>query len=84
MGSHARPALTVTHLSLEPDLATVRVRVGHGGTVPLDLVRTGHRWLVSFSGGRNPLPVMAVAEERSPSPPAAPASSPFPSSAGRE
>jgi hypothetical protein len=48
--------LTVVQSSFtEPDLATLRVRVGRGGTVPLDVVREGRQWLVSFSDGNDPL-----------------------------
>ena len=49
------PELTVTKLAIEPDLATAQVRVGRRANVPLDLVRTGGRWLVSFSDGSNPV-----------------------------
>jgi hypothetical protein len=48
------PALTVVALSLRPDLAVARVTGTHG-TVPVNLVRDGRRWLVSFSGGDDPL-----------------------------
>jgi hypothetical protein len=49
------PALTVTKLAYEPGLATARVGVGRGSTFPLDIVRRGPRWLVSFSNGTDPL-----------------------------
>lgn len=49
------PALTVTRLHYEPGLATARVRVGRGGTMPLDIVHYGRRWLVSFSDGNSPI-----------------------------
>jgi hypothetical protein len=49
------PALTVTRLHYEPGLATSQVRVGRGGTMPLDIVHYGRRWLVSFSGGASPI-----------------------------
>jgi hypothetical protein len=52
------PALTVTSLAFEPGLARARVRIGGGRTVPLDIVRSGHRWLVSFSEGAEPLAVI--------------------------
>jgi hypothetical protein len=52
------PALTVVAVALRPDLATVRVAV-NGQTVPLDLVRSGRRWLVSFSDGDDPLGALA-------------------------
>jgi hypothetical protein len=49
------PRLTVTSLAFEPGLARARVRIGDGRTIPLDIVRSGHRWLVSFSDGADPL-----------------------------
>jgi hypothetical protein len=49
------PALTVTRLAFEPGLARARVRVGRGATIPLDIVRSGRRWLVSFSAGADPV-----------------------------
>jgi hypothetical protein len=45
------PALTVTKLTRTNGLATARVRVGNRSTIPLDIVRSGRRWLVSFSDG---------------------------------
>ena len=56
------PALTVTQLKLEPDLATTQVRVGSGSTIPLDIVRDGRRWLVSFSNGI--APITAITQHR--------------------
>jgi hypothetical protein len=53
------PSLTVVGLAWRPDLATAQVRVGRDRTVPLDLVRDGSRWLVSFSDGVNPLAALA-------------------------
>jgi hypothetical protein len=53
------PALTVVGLSLETDLATAKVRIGTGPVVPLDIVRDGGRWLVSFSDGADPLGALA-------------------------
>jgi hypothetical protein len=56
------PTLTVVQpSSYEPDLATLRVRVGRGATVPLDVVREGGQWLVSFSDGNDPLGALAAA-----------------------
>lgn len=55
------PALSVVKLSYQRDLAIVHVRVGRGATIPLDVVRAGRRWLVSFSDGSNPLTALAAA-----------------------
>jgi hypothetical protein len=49
------PRLTVLGVALEPDLATVRVRMRNGNVVPLTLLRFGAGWLVSFSDGNDPL-----------------------------
>jgi hypothetical protein len=49
------PTLTVTRIAPKRDLARAEVRVSNGATVPLDLVRNGSRWLVSFSEGTNPI-----------------------------
>lgn len=48
------PVLTVVGLAFRRDLAIARVRAGER-VVPLDVVRDGRRWLVSFSDGVNPL-----------------------------
>lgn len=53
------PALTVTRLAYEPGLATAQVLVGRGRIVPLDLVRDGGRWLISFSNGDDPFGALA-------------------------
>jgi hypothetical protein len=55
------PALTVTKLAFEPGLATAQVKVGRGASVPLDIVRSGRRWLVSFSGSDNPVAALRQA-----------------------
>jgi hypothetical protein len=49
------PQLAVAAVSAEPGLATARVRVRGGATVPLTLLLDGRRWLVSFSSGSDPL-----------------------------
>jgi hypothetical protein len=55
------PELSVTGLTAEPDLVTAQVRLGRGPTIPLDLVRDGRRWLVSFCDGASPI---AALQER--------------------
>jgi hypothetical protein len=50
----APPAMTVTAVALRPDIAQATVSV-QGRSVPLDIVRHGRRWLVSFSDGDDPL-----------------------------
>lgn len=47
--------LTVQAVSAHPDLATATVRTADGTVVPVDLVRTGSRWLLSFSNGSDPI-----------------------------
>jgi hypothetical protein len=50
------PTLAVTGLSAtRAALLTAEVRVNGGSTIPLDIVLNGKRWLVSFSGGVDPL-----------------------------
>jgi hypothetical protein len=56
-----RLRLTVRDLALRPDLATVDVTIDGGAGAPVDCVRRGGRWLLSFSDGNDPLPVLAGA-----------------------
>jgi hypothetical protein len=49
------PPTAVVAVSVEPGLATARVRVRARRTIPLTLLRDGRRWLVSFSNGNDPL-----------------------------
>jgi hypothetical protein len=49
------PTLIVTGLTYKGDLATAQVDGGDGTAIPLDLVRDGGRWLVSFSNGVDPI-----------------------------
>jgi hypothetical protein len=51
--------LTLRGLTLRQDLATATVRTPSGRTVPVDLVRDGGRWLLSFSDGTDPFPALA-------------------------
>jgi hypothetical protein len=53
--------LTVRDIALRPDLATVVVSVAGGPGAPVDFVRRGGRWLLSFSNGEDPMPVLAGA-----------------------
>jgi hypothetical protein len=54
--------LAVRRLSVQRDLATATVTTARGTTVPVDLVRQGFRWLLSFSDGDDPMPKLAGAE----------------------
>jgi hypothetical protein len=56
-----RLRFTVRDLALRPDLATVDVTVAEGAGAPVDFVRRGGRWLLSFSDGNDPLPALAGA-----------------------
>jgi hypothetical protein len=51
--------LTVNRVSVRPDLATAEVTNARGQDATVDLVRRGGRWLLSFSGGSDPMPVLA-------------------------
>jgi hypothetical protein len=53
--------LRVRQVALRPDLASATVATASGASVPVDLVRHGRRWLVSFSDGDDPLPALAGA-----------------------
>jgi hypothetical protein len=52
---------TVRGIALRPDLATVDVSVGGGAGQPVAFVRHDDRWLLSFSNGDDPMPVLAGA-----------------------
>ena len=54
MGNVPRLRFTVRGLTLEPDLATATVTTAKGTSVPVDLIRDGQRWLLSFSDGGRP------------------------------
>jgi hypothetical protein len=41
------------------DLATATVKTARGTTAHVDVIRTGGRWLLSFSNAADPLPVLA-------------------------
>ena len=60
MAADASPLrLTVRGLALRQDLATAFVSTSRGAQVTVDLVRGPHDWLLSFSGGDDPLPALA-------------------------
>jgi hypothetical protein len=55
------PVLHVTSIAaFKPDLATVRVRIAGGATIPLDVVRDSRHWRVSFSDGIVPMDAIAA------------------------
>ena len=56
--AHGPIRLAVGSVAVKPDLATAAVRTADGATVPVDLVRDGSRWLLSFSDGDDPLPAL--------------------------
>jgi hypothetical protein len=47
--------LTVRAVQMRPDLVTATVTTASGATVPVDLIRHGGSWLLSFSDGDDPL-----------------------------
>jgi hypothetical protein len=51
--------LTVHQLTLKQGLASATVSTGNGTDVSVDFVRDGQRWLLSFSGGNDPMPALA-------------------------
>jgi hypothetical protein len=57
---HAPPLkLTVRRVSLRADLASATVSTAGGQDAVVDMVRRGDRWLLSFSNGNDPMPVLA-------------------------
>jgi hypothetical protein len=58
--ANARPMrLVVRHVALRKDLATTTVTTATGTTVPVDLIRHGRDWLLSFSQGGDPISALA-------------------------
>jgi hypothetical protein len=51
--------LTVQRLALQRDLASAEVATSGGADVSVDFVHQGRRWLLSFSGGNDPMPALA-------------------------
>jgi hypothetical protein len=51
--------LTIRQVALRRDLATASVTTASGAAVPIDLVRRGRRWMLSFSDGVDPMPALA-------------------------
>jgi hypothetical protein len=51
--------LTLRRQTLKRDLASVTVTTAGGQDAVVDLVRRGQAWLLSFSNGRDPMPVLA-------------------------
>jgi hypothetical protein len=62
MATVPRLRIEVRELALEPDLATATVSSAGGASVPVDLVRGGRGWLLSFSDGADPIPALAGTE----------------------
>jgi hypothetical protein len=62
MADEPRLRFALRGLTLRPDLATATVVTARGGSVPVDLVRRGRRWLLSFSDGADPIPALAGTE----------------------
>jgi hypothetical protein len=61
IGDQPQVQLEVRSVAAKPDLATATVKTARGTTAHVDLIRTGGRWLLSFSDGEDPLPVLAGA-----------------------
>jgi hypothetical protein len=51
--------LTVRRVTVRPDLASITVTTAGGQDAVVDMVRRGDRWLLSFSNGNDPMPVLA-------------------------
>jgi hypothetical protein len=61
IGDEPQMQLEVRSVAAKRDLATATVKTARGTTAHVDLVRSGGRWLLSFSDGEDPLPVLAGA-----------------------
>jgi hypothetical protein len=59
MGNVPRLRLSLRALALRPDLATADLVTTSGADATVDFVPRGKRWLMSFSGGDQPIPVLA-------------------------
>ena len=53
--------LVVRHVALRRVLATASVTTAAGTNVPVDLIRCGRHWLLSFSRGGDPISALAGA-----------------------
>ena len=62
MASEPRLRFALRGLTVRPDLATATVATASGASVPVDLVRHGQRWLLSFSDGSDPVSALAGTE----------------------
>jgi hypothetical protein len=51
--------LTVHQLTLKQGLASATVTTTNGTDVSVDFIPDGHGWLLSFSGGDDPMPALA-------------------------
>jgi hypothetical protein len=54
--------LTVHQLALKPGVATAMVTTRNGTEITVDFIHDGRRWLLSFSGGGDPMPALADAD----------------------
>jgi hypothetical protein len=59
MANVPRLHVTIRALALRPDLATADVVTSFGADATVDFIRRGQRWLLSFSGGEDPIPALA-------------------------
>ena len=61
IGDEPRMQLDVRSVAADGDLATATMKTARGTTAHVDLIRTGGRWLLSFSDTDDPLPELAGA-----------------------
>jgi hypothetical protein len=59
IASRQRLRLSVRSVSLRRDLATADVATASGASVPVDFIRRGAHWVLSFSNGIDPMPALA-------------------------
>jgi hypothetical protein len=59
IGDKPRMRLSLRAVAIRGDLATATVQTARGTTTHVDLIRTGGRWLLSFSDRGDPVPGLA-------------------------
>jgi hypothetical protein len=62
VANEPRLRLAVQRLALRRDLASATVTTTSGASVSVDFVHHGRGWLLSFSGGADPMPALAGAD----------------------
>jgi hypothetical protein len=59
VASKGQLRFSVQSVAMRHDLATADVATASGGRIPLDFIRQGARWVLSFTDGVDPMPALA-------------------------